>query len=146
MPLVSGRKAKAALRFYWLCGLCWHLTAGVQWNPKIKLYPKGAQELADCWGPLNKWGLSTTQNQPFPQVLLQRGFSKNWALNREGICIGKHTRGKKHSASYFKWHFVIREFQPVSCFCLFLWFFANNTVFLQKTADPRVESSLFMLH
>lgn len=31
-------------------------------------------------------------------------------------------------------------------FCLFLWFFANNTVFLQKTADPRVESSLFMLH
>lgn len=31
-------------------------------------------------------------------------------------------------------------------FCLFLWFFANNTVFLLKTADPRVESSLFMLH
>lgn len=128
------------------------LTPAVQWNPKIRPYPKDARHSQPaearqmCRDSVPRRicpFLESFFPLPFPldMVLVKWSF-----LNREGICIGKHARGKKHYASYFKWHLVIRVFQPIGCFCLFLWFFANNTVFLQKTADPRVESSLFMLH
>lgn len=110
-------------------------------------------------GPSEAQVPSASQCQHGPLVFLSlpflspcHGFIKIGAfLSREGICAWKYAvGGGRKKACLLFWvifcYMWVSTYRLLFAFCLFLWFFANNAVFLLKTADPRVESSLFMLH